>query len=106
MPSEALYISTKATNPNALVDLNNVLAVMPDVPTYIRRAYCYFIAGDTHAAVADLSQAVVLDPKNGYAYVFRGQSYGRNGEKAKAEADFLRARGLGYSAQGPPPSER
>ena len=37
-----------------------------------------------------------LDPKNGYAYFLRGQSYLRNGEKAKAEADFLRARGLGY----------
>ena len=35
-----------------------------------------------------LSQAVQLDPKNGYAYFLRGQSYLRNGEKPKRRPIF------------------
>ena len=37
-----------------------------------------------------------LQPKNGLAYFLRGKAYGQNGENSKAEADFAKAKQLGY----------
>jgi len=50
----------------------------------------------TDRVIADLTEAIRLDPENAYLYVFRGLSYAEKGEQAKAEADFARAKELGY----------
>ena len=51
------------------------------------RGIAYRDKGDTDRAIADLTEAIRLDPKNAHAYVNRGLVY----EKL---ADFARARSL------------
>ncbi len=52
--------------------------------------------GEYAKAIADLTEAVRLDPKNAKAYDNRGLAFQQKGEKAKAEEDFARAKELGY----------
>ena len=47
-------------------------------------------------AIADLTEAVRLDPKLGVAYYGRGVAYQKKGEETKADEDFERAGKLGY----------
>jgi len=47
-------------------------------------------------AIADLTEAIRLDPTDGKAYYTRFAAYDLKGEKVKAEADYDKAEELGY----------
>ena len=45
----------------------------------------------------DYTKAIQIDSTNGYAYYWRGTYYKAIGENAKAQADFIKAKKLGYN---------
>jgi Tfp pilus assembly protein PilF len=47
-------------------------------------------------AIADLTEAIRLDPDDAISHATRSATYMRMGEKAKAEADFATAEKLGH----------
>ena len=58
---------------------------------YIRRGNAYNHKGDYDRAIADLEQAVRLDPKDPKAYVIRGFAYVEKGDYDRAIADLEQA---------------
>jgi Flp pilus assembly protein TadD len=46
--------------------------------------------------IADLTEAIRLDPEYARAYYNRGFAYEEKGDQAKAKADFAKAKELGY----------
>jgi Flp pilus assembly protein TadD len=57
------------------------------------------LKGDIDKAIADLDEAIRLDPDDANTYQYRGLAYEKKGEKAKAEADFAQAKKLGYKSK-------
>ena len=54
------------------------------------------LQGNLDEAIADLSQAVTIDPKSAQLLHDRGVVYQARGEQAKAQQDFDNAKKLGY----------
>lgn len=50
-------------------------------------------------AIVDVSEAIRLCPNEGMFYYNRGLAYDKKGAKAKAEADFAKAKELGYKPE-------
>ncbi|MBR1246084.1 tetratricopeptide repeat protein [Bradyrhizobium sp. AUGA SZCCT0169] len=80
---------------------------------YNNRAVAYRARGDNHRAIADLNEAIRLDPKLAMAFNNRGAAYNEQGDNERAIADFNEAirldpkfvmafnnRGNAYSDQG------
>ena len=55
------------------------------------RALSYRSKGDSDRAIADLSEAIRLDPKYAEAYYLRGVSYRNKGDLARAISDYSEA---------------
>jgi TPR repeat len=58
---------------------------------YSNRGNAYNFKGDKDHALADYSEAILLDSKLANAYTNRGLLYEKVGEKEKAQSDFLAA---------------
>ncbi len=58
---------------------------------YYNRGTAYADNGDYDRAIADLDQAIRLDPNDATTYANRGGAYGRKGEHDRAIADFDQA---------------
>ncbi len=69
--------------------------------TYDKRGTAFRQKSDFDLAIADYNRAIRLKPLFGEAYYDRGTAFLGKGEQAKAEADFAKAKQLGYT----PPSE-
>ena len=63
-----------------------------DVYSWIGR--CHVEMGKPALAVEAFTKAIQIDPKNAAAYELRGEAYRELGEKAKAQADFAKAKAL------------
>ena len=48
-------------------------------------------------AIYNFTRAIQLNPENADAYHFRGRAYTFRGEQAKAEADYAKAKELGWT---------
>jgi tetratricopeptide (TPR) repeat protein len=68
-------------------DLPSILRAGP----YINRGLAYADKGDLDAGLADLNQAIKLQPNSFYAYQDRGDIYRKRKEPDKAIADFTKA---------------
>lgn len=70
-------------------------AVISKVPKtsdeYVARGNRYMDDGDLVKAIADMSEAITLDPDNGWAYANRGLARAWNGEPEKAQDDLDKA---------------
>ena len=59
---------------------------------YFNRGSAYYVNGQYDKAIADLSKAIELNPKDAKAYYNRGLAYGKGkGQFDKAIADFTKA---------------
>jgi tetratricopeptide (TPR) repeat protein len=81
----------------ALADVNKALLVQPQNATAlcVRARICVGLE-QYERAIADCNKAIELDSRLAGAYRSRGQSFKALGKKSLANADFKRARDLGY----------
>ena len=88
---------TRGDVQNALTDYNTVIKRQPNAVAYYTRGNTYlqlFIQGDEdrlRLALADLDQAIALEPRFAHAYVSRGRIYEHLGEQTPATADYTQA---------------
>jgi tetratricopeptide (TPR) repeat protein len=68
-----------------------------DVNAYTNRGWAYNGKRDYDKAIADCTQAIKLNPKNGEAYYVRGNAIKAKGNQAQADKDFAEAKRLGYT---------
>jgi Tfp pilus assembly protein PilF len=63
------------------------------------RGYVWLRRHETTAAVADLTAAIALNPKDALAYRFRGSAYAAKEDSKRADLDFAMARQLDPTAR-------
>jgi tetratricopeptide (TPR) repeat protein len=63
---------------------------------YLGRGEAYFNIRSYDNAIADFTEVIRIDSSFAYAYYWRGTAYQSKGDRARANADFARARELGY----------
>lgn len=81
----------------AIVDANKALGLNPNEANYFdTRAWAYAGLERYGDALADLNMAIKLSPE-GWLYNSRGKVYQLMGDEVKAQADFAKAKELGYS---------
>ena len=82
---------------NALADYNTVIKRQPSAMAYYARGNVYLqllIQGDAShlkPALADMDQAIALEPRFAGAYINRARIYARAGEQTSATADYMNA---------------
>ena len=87
----------KGASEKALADYNTVVARQPTALAYYARGNVYLrismTGDDTHlkSALADMNEAVILEPRFASAYISRGQIYEDLGEAELATADYQKA---------------
>ena len=59
----------------------------------------FMLAGDLDSALKDLSKTIELKPEFAIAYMARGKIYDSFGDSKKAQADFKKAKELGYDEE-------
>jgi len=62
------------------------------------RGRLYMGMGDVDKAIIDFTAAIRLRPDYAAWYANRSVAYSKEGDDAKAEADFAQAKKLGYKA--------
>jgi tetratricopeptide (TPR) repeat protein len=56
----------------------------------------FYRTGDYDKAISDFNEAIRLNPKDGRDYYMRGWAYKPQGKDSAAQADFEKAKQLGY----------
>lgn len=69
---------------------------------YFLKGKAHLRLGELNRAIADLSQAITLQPDHAEALAQRGYAYKESGRFADAEADWERARALGHDTTPTP----
>ena len=86
---KAEILNEMGDHQEAVIQMDKVLENVPDYATgYYQRGCFKKAAGDTVAAIEDLSMAIVLDPKTSWYYYTRGDLYLKQGQQELAEPDF------------------
>jgi tetratricopeptide (TPR) repeat protein len=83
-------------------DLTNSITLDPkNEEAYFYRGLLYDLKDDYEKAISDYSEAIRLDPdySQGQAYYKRGLAYKALGKNAESQADFDKAKHLGYKVQ-------
>jgi tetratricopeptide (TPR) repeat protein len=87
----------------AIADCTRYIQMASRGPTmmemYAVRAYARQSQGKLNEAIADLTKSIDMAPFCGQLYYDRGRIYKLQGEKAKAERDFDKAKELGFREQ-------
>ncbi len=82
----------------AIADATKAIELNPNLAeAYLLRAAVYTLTDNINRAILDATKAIELNPNLAIAYQFRGLCYQQLGDEAKAQADFARAKQLGYS---------
>ena len=85
----------------AIDDFNTLLALKPDMDSYLTRAYGYRLLGQPAKAIADYNTAFRLFPPDDGDYLVRGEAYAEAEEWDKSIADYNKA--IQMEAQNPEP---
>ena len=82
----------------AVADFTVSIRLKPDDGTYVMRGFAYSFQREFNKAIADYNTAIRLNPTSGVAYYNRALANDALGnvDPAKIEADFSRARELGF----------
>ena len=84
----------------AIQDYNKAIQINPNIyQTYGNRGEAYYYLKNYNQAFEDLNKSIELGASGkdlGEALYYRGLCYQATGDKAKAQADFAKAKELGY----------
>ena len=82
----------------AIADYTKAIALNPNyLAAHNNRAIVYTLSGKFEEAIKDATKTIELHPDKGKAYYLRGIIYQEMGDNMKAQADFAKARELGYN---------
>jgi tetratricopeptide (TPR) repeat protein len=88
----------KSQPDKAVADFTASIRLKPDDGTYVMRGFAYAFQREFGKAIADYNAAIRLNPASGVAYYNRAlanDAWG-NADQANIDADFSRARELGF----------
>jgi tetratricopeptide (TPR) repeat protein len=71
--------------------------VVSDPAFFNNRGWEFYQNGDYDKAISDYTEAIRLDSNYANAYYSRGLAYRKQGNEAQAQADFRKAKQLGYT---------
>ena len=97
---EELLRFDKTTGISQPTPTSTLSVVSPDSHFYANRAFDSYKKKDYAKAISDYNTAIRIDPNDATSYYNRGLAYRQQGENDKAQADFAKAKQLGYT--GPP----
>ncbi|MBR1806300.1 MAG: tetratricopeptide repeat protein [Selenomonadaceae bacterium] len=81
----------------AIVDYSKAIEINPNnAVVYLNRGVAYVMSENLQRAFADADKAIQLNPNLAYAYYIRGLCLEEFGDADKAQADYARAKELGY----------
>ena len=83
----------------AIADYSEAIRIKPDRHSYLVRGNAYTRVGKYDKAITDFSEVIRIKPDYAGAYWNRGFANLGKGHKAKAEADFAKAKELGYKPE-------
>lgn len=90
-----IYTQRRKDYENAIKDFNKVIEIATNVfakaQAFNSRGDVYFKKEEYDKAIADFTQAILLDPKDHFFYSDRAQAYEKIGRKDLAEADRKKA---------------
>jgi len=90
--NRALAYSSKGSKPEALADMNRVIALHPRLaPVYYSRARIYFDMKRYAEAISDLNKSISLKPTRSEVYYARAITYKRLGHDDEALQDLRRS---------------
>jgi len=94
---KAYTLATSQKNYDKALEMcNAVITANPELPDGLRkRAAIYAYMGDLQHAIADISEAIALEPSDASSYFFRGWWYLDNGQAEQAVMDLTTALKLG-----------
>ncbi len=107
----ALLYGAAGQKEQAITDFTKVIELDPtNIKAYYFRGESYrHLAGldrlqehyweELEKAIGDFTKVIELDAEHGNAYVGRGDAYRKLGERDKADADFAKAKELGYEPE-------
>jgi tetratricopeptide (TPR) repeat protein len=84
----------------AISDFNEAIRwnpLEPDADEYCARGLAYHYSKDYDKAISDFNEAIRLSQNYALAYYNRGVTYRKQGKDAQAQADFDKAKQLGYT---------
>ena len=84
----------------AISEYSKAIGEDPDFSeAYFNRGYAYYLDGEYDKAISDLNMLIRSDPNFALFYLLRREVYLKQGNNAQAQADFDRAKQLGYIPQ-------
>jgi len=88
----------KGDRERAITDYTEAIRLSPKyAEAYYNRGNAYrYYKGDRDRALTDYTEAIRLNPKYAEAYYYRGTLYSQKADTVRANADFAKARELGY----------
>lgn len=75
----------------AFADYDAIIQRLPSVQAYYARGNAYLNTGKVNLALADMNEAIALEPRFAYAYIRRAHIYEQVGQQASEKSDYVKA---------------
>jgi tetratricopeptide (TPR) repeat protein len=106
--NRALHLAAGADYDEAISDYTEAIRLYPgpkasafwhrgEANTYYRRGNAYFDKKDYAKAISDYTEVIRLNPNSALAYNSRARAFEAQGKHVEAQADFDKAKELGYT---------
>jgi tetratricopeptide (TPR) repeat protein len=96
-PATTATTPTPAPTPATPKPVEPVSTLPSDVQTYFDHGRADFLWKNYDEAISDYTKVISLDARSAEAYYNRGLAYRQLGKDAQAQADFKKAKQLGYT---------
>lgn len=98
--NRALHLAAEQDYDEAISDFTEAIRLYPKhIDFYRSRGDAYYDKKDYDKAINDYTEVIRLNPNSALAYNSRARAFEAQGKHAEAQADFDKAKQLGYTGQ-------